>query len=44
MNAASAQKQIMEQNPFTSTAANEFADNPEPRCASLLILDVSVSM
>ncbi len=34
----------MEQNPFTSTAANEFADNPEPRCASLLILDVSVSM
>jgi uncharacterized protein YegL len=34
----------MEQNPFTSTAANEFADNPEPRCASLLILDVSSSM
>lgn len=34
----------MEQNPFTSTAANEFADNPEPRCASLLLLDVSSSM
>ena len=34
----------MDQNPFTSSAANEFADNPEPRCASLLILDVSVSM
>lgn len=34
----------MEQNPFSSSAANEFADNPEPRCASLLILDVSVSM
>ena len=34
----------MDQNPFLSTAANEFADNPEPRCASLLILDVSVSM
>lgn len=34
----------MEQNPFTSTAANEFADNPEPRCASLLLLDVSTSM
>ena len=34
----------MEQNPFISTAANEFADNPEPRCASLLLLDVSSSM
>jgi uncharacterized protein YegL len=34
----------MEQNPFISTAANEFADNPEPRCASLLLLDVSTSM
>lgn len=34
----------MEQNPFTSIAANEFADNPEPRCPSLLLLDVSSSM
>lgn len=34
----------MEQNPFTSAAANEFADNPEPRCPSLLLLDVSTSM
>lgn len=34
----------MEQNPFSSTVANDFADNPEPRCASLLILDVSFSM
>ncbi len=34
----------MEQNPFAPTTASEFADNPEPRCASLLILDVSVSM
>lgn len=34
----------MEQNPFFSSAANEFADNPEPRCASLLILDISSSM
>ena len=34
----------MDQNPFTSAGANEFADNPEPRCPSLLILDVSTSM
>jgi uncharacterized protein YegL len=34
----------MEQNPFTSIAEDEFAKNPEPRCASLLILDVSSSM
>lgn len=34
----------MDQNPFLATAANDFADNPEPRCASLLILDVSMSM
>lgn len=34
----------MEQNPFISTAANEFAENAEPRCPSLLILDVSGSM
>jgi uncharacterized protein YegL len=33
----------MEQNPF-QTASPEFAENPEPRCASLLVLDVSSSM
>lgn len=33
----------MEQNPFTETAPG-FAENPEPRCASLLLLDVSGSM
>jgi uncharacterized protein YegL len=31
----------MEQNPFASA---EFASNPEPRCASILLLDVSGSM
>jgi uncharacterized protein YegL len=35
----------MEQNPFLQQAVEQkFADNPEPRCASLLILDVSGSM
>jgi uncharacterized protein YegL len=35
----------MEQNPFLQEAGQQrFADNPEPRCASLLILDVSGSM
>lgn len=34
----------MEQNPFSSSAADEFATNPENRCASLLLLDVSLSM
>jgi uncharacterized protein YegL len=33
----------MEQNPFQA-ASPEFAENPEPRCASLLLLDVSASM
>ena len=33
----------MEQNPFTASSP-EFADNPEPRCASVLLLDVSASM
>jgi uncharacterized protein YegL len=33
----------MEQNPFTASGA-EFAENPEPRCASVLLLDVSGSM
>src|SRR4051794_13030884 len=33
----------MEQNPFTQVSA-EFAENPEPRCASVLLLDVSSSM
>jgi uncharacterized protein YegL len=33
----------MEQNPFTQASA-EFAENPEPRCASVLLLDVSASM
>jgi uncharacterized protein YegL len=35
----------MEQNPFLQEAGQQrFADNPEPRCPSLLILDVSGSM
>lgn len=35
----------MEQNPFAAPDAQvTFADNPEPRCASLLILDTSGSM
>lgn len=34
---------MIEQTPFTP-AANEFADNPEPRCPCLLLLDTSVSM
>jgi len=33
----------MEQNPFAQ-ASPEFAENPEPRCASVLLLDVSASM
>jgi uncharacterized protein YegL len=33
----------MEQNPFTEAGA-DFAANPEPRCASVLLLDVSGSM
>ena len=33
----------MEQNAFTESGA-EFASNPEPRCASLLLLDISESM
>lgn len=33
----------MDQNPFAQASA-EFAENPEPRCASLLLLDVSASM
>ena len=33
----------MEQNPFTESGA-KLAENPEPRCASLLLLDVSGSM
>jgi len=33
----------MEQNPFTG-AEPGFAENPEPRCASVLLLDVSGSM
>jgi len=33
----------MEQNPFAQASA-EFAENPEPRCASVLLLDVSSSM
>ena len=33
----------MEQNPFSESGA-ELASNPEPRCASLLLLDVSGSM
>src|SRR4051812_7955360 len=33
----------MEQNPFTEHPT-EFAENPEPRCASILLLDVSGSM
>jgi uncharacterized protein YegL len=33
----------MEQNPFTESSP-EFAENPEPRCASVLLLDVSASM
>jgi uncharacterized protein YegL len=33
----------MEQNPFTDSAPG-FAENPEPRCASVLLLDVSGSM
>src|SRR5437868_2538714 len=33
----------MEQNPFTD-AAPGFAESPEPRCASVLLLDVSGSM
>lgn len=36
---------IMEQNPFSQDVGQQrFADNPEPRCPSLLILDVSGSM
>jgi uncharacterized protein YegL len=35
----------MEQNPFLlATSTHSYADNPEPRCPSLLILDVSGSM
>jgi uncharacterized protein YegL len=34
----------MEQNPFLQEGEQRFADNPEPRCPSLLILDVSGSM
>lgn len=34
----------MDQNPFLPQSTNEFADNPEPRCASILLLDVSTSM
>jgi uncharacterized protein YegL len=33
----------MEQTPFDARTIG-FADNPEPRCASLLILDISTSM
>jgi uncharacterized protein YegL len=33
----------MDQNPFTESGA-DFASNPEPRCASVLLLDVSASM
>lgn len=33
----------LDQKPF-SGAASEFADNPEPRCACLLLLDTSASM
>jgi uncharacterized protein YegL len=33
----------MEQNPFNASSP-EFAENPEPRCASVLLLDVSASM
>jgi len=37
----------MPQNPFvdaTATTTNTFAENPEPRCPSLLLLDISGSM
>ncbi len=33
----------MEQNPFSVSGA-DFASNPEPRCASVIVLDVSGSM
>lgn len=34
----------MPQNPFFETPDQTFAQNPQPRCASLLLLDVSGSM
>jgi uncharacterized protein YegL len=34
----------MDQQPFGTDGSNEFAENPEPRCACVLLLDVSGSM
>lgn len=34
----------MEQQPFSMDGINPFAENPEPRCACVLLLDISGSM
>jgi uncharacterized protein YegL len=34
----------LEQRPFTDTDFADFAENPEPRCPCLLLLDTSRSM
>ena len=46
MTESSAQTPFAEETPVTSTgfAAAEFAENPEPRCACILLLDTSGSM